>query len=128
MRRSASASRVVAQKQQGLPTVKHLMKLSKKHNKKVHSKFLQLASQCGAEYHEGPLKDVKRVREKARNDYAQDFRKVVDIVRGTIEFKGWLSLSLSRDSIAPLRCPLFTPVLSAPPRRNRSSPRAKAAH
>ena len=115
---------VVAQKQQGLPTVKHLMKLSKKHNKKVHSKFLQLASQCGAEYHEGPLKDVKRVQEKAKNDYKNDFRKVVDIVRGTIEFEGRQRSSLhlfAHDSLfSPLwPLPHSSAIRSPPCNRNR---------
>ena len=84
---TANGTVVVAQKQT-LTGPEHLMKVCKKHNKKVHRVFLMIASRCGAEYHEGPLKELKRVKEKATKDYGKDFRKVVDVVRGTIEFKG----------------------------------------
>ena len=77
---------VVLSQKANLARLGRLMEVSEKHEPRVHKVFERLAARCGAEYHAGPLKDSKRVNQKAEKDYGGDVRKVVDVVRGTIEF------------------------------------------
>ena len=77
---------MVLSQKANLARLGRLMEVSEKHELRVHKVFERLAAKCGAEYHAGPLKDSKRVSQKAEKDYGGDVRKVVDVVRGLAVF------------------------------------------
>ena len=86
VQRTTQAGTVEVAQKASLGHLGELIALSKKHEKKVHRVFAALAVRCGAEYEAGPLKDPKRITAKSNADYNGNVKKVVDVVRGTIEF------------------------------------------
>mmetsp|Transcript_106950 Transcript_106950/g.310498 ORF Transcript_106950/g.310498 Transcript_106950/m.310498 type:complete len:635 (-) Transcript_106950:232-2136(-) len=79
--------------QDGIQSVTQLMELSHRHNKHVQSVFKRIADECDAEYHAGPVKDLKRVQAKADTDYEGDVARVVDTVRASIIFRDLAGLT-----------------------------------